>query len=107
MSEERDAFFKAKKMEAKTVLLSFLGGSGRGGRGVPADVDEDTVEYLLGLVSTVDLGDEEALQDCCGVFLEYKRELSEAEGATRHARVASCKSHRAGETTRLCQISGG
>lgn len=60
------------KGRAHELLHAYLGGSG--------SLDEDTVEYLLNLVENLDASDEEALQECSAVFVEYQSEVQGADG---------------------------
>ncbi|QDZ20882.1 hypothetical protein HOP50_04g34090 [Chloropicon primus] len=61
--------------EARGLVEEYLSGSGANA------VDGDAVDYLLGLVSTLDATDAEGVQECCGVFVEYKSELAGGSGA--------------------------
>ena len=60
------------KKRAHELLHAYLGGSG--------SLDEYTVEYLLNLVENLDASDEEALQECSAVFVEYQSEVQGADG---------------------------
>ena len=60
------------KGRAHELLHAYLGGSG--------SLDEDTVEYLLNLVENLNASDEEALQECSAVFVEYQSEVQGADG---------------------------